>query len=204
MKDLCIWLVAIVTIASGCRFAYQVRSGAASVTLSTWIIALTACGLSLATYAVAEKHDFRSGILNFMDVFGTAIIVFSVLRWGKRGLRLKPFEKWYLGGVMGVLLIWWLTGNAVGSNLVAQVLLLIAYIPTLQNLLTTKRNSESFTGWGLGLTASTLALYPAFSDGNTLAEVYAVRAVASVIIVLSLMTYYELRNRPKVACGLCK
>jgi len=199
MKEVCIWLVAIATIASGCRFAYQLRAGTIATTLSTWIIFLAATSLSLATYVTAEGFNLRAGILNCMDVVGAGMVFMATLLWGERGMRIKPFERWYLAGIVGALILWFLTGNALSANLITQTLIVIGYAPTLHNIITTKKNTESFTGWGLVFLACVIALYPAFSNGNMLAEVYAVRAVTSVLIVLSLMTYYELRNRPRTA-----
>ncbi len=197
MKDICVWLVGLVMMVFAVRYAYQIwkRDVGFSPTLSTWIIFLLGTGLSLVTYAIAEKHDFRSGILNTVDVVAVTIVLLAIIVWGNRDIRFKPFEKWYLGGVGAIVAYGLLSGDAWGSNIFAQVLISIGYAPTIQTLLTEKRNTESFTGWGCAIVASIIAFYPAMADGNLLAVLYAVRAIVLVLSVIVIMAYYELRSK---------
>jgi hypothetical protein len=88
-----------------------------------------------------------------------------------------------------------LTGDAWASNVFTQVLISIGYFPTIQNLLTEKRNVESFTGWGCAVVAGLIALYPAIVDGNSLAILYALRTVVFVSSIIAVMVYYELRSK---------
>jgi hypothetical protein len=194
VKNLSIWLVALVTIAFAVRYTWQIWKGEISPTLSTWIIFLLGTGLSLATYAIAEQRDFASGILNTMDVVAVTVILVATVIWGQRAVRLKPFEKWYLGGIGAIVTYGLLSGDARGSNVFIQVLISIGYLPTIQNLLTEKRNVESFTGWGCAVLAGLIALYPATVDGNSLAVLYALRTVVFVSSIIIVMIYYELRS----------
>ncbi|MBI2623723.1 MAG: hypothetical protein HYW65_04115 [Candidatus Liptonbacteria bacterium] len=193
MKDVCAWLVGFVALAFAARYVHQVKQGKVAPALSTWLIFLVGVVLSFITYAVAEKRDFRSGVLNTVDLVSISFIVAGILMWGERNVRFKPFEKWHLAA-SGVLVLYGVcTGDAWNSNLLAQVLIGIAYFPTWQNLVTRKRNTESWSGWALNLTASALALYPAFADGNKLAAIYACRAVTLIICTMFLMAYYDIR-----------
>ena len=195
MKEISVWLVALVMMTFAVRYTYQIWKQEISPTLSTWIIFLLGTGLSLTTYAIAEKYDFRSGILNMMDVVAVMIVFLAILVWGNRDVRFKPFEKWYLGGIGAIVAYGLLSGDAWGSNIFTQVLISIGYVPTIQNLLTEKRNVESFTGWGCGIVAGLIALYPAMVDGNSLAVLYALRTIVLVSSIIAVMTYYELRSQ---------
>ncbi|MCR4328112.1 MAG: hypothetical protein NUV53_01190 [Patescibacteria group bacterium] len=196
MKDVCVWLVGLVAVAFAWRYVHQVKEGKASPALSTWLIFLVGVVISFITYAIAEKRDFRSGILNTIDLASISFIVVGIIICGKRGvLRFKPFEKWHLVG-SGLLVGYGIyTGNAWNSNILAQVLLGVAYFPTWQNLFTEKRNTESWSGWMLNLLACALALYPAMVNGNTLAIVYATRAVTLIVCTMFLMAYYEFKQK---------
>ena len=195
MKDICVWSVGFVMMVFAVRYTYQIWQNKISPTLSTWIIFLMGTGLSLTTYAVAEKHDFRSGILNTMDVIMVAIVLVATLVWGKRDMRFKSFEKWYLIGIVVIIIYGLFSGDAWGSNIFTQVLISIGYIPTAQNLLTEKRNTESFTTWSLGIVAGIIALYPAITDGNSLAVLYAIRTIILVSSIITIMAFYELRSK---------
>ncbi len=195
MKDVRAWLVGFVAIAFAARYVLEVKRGKVAPALSTWLIFLVGVCLSFVTYAVAEKRDFRSGILNTIDLVSISSIVAGILIWGARNVRFKPFEKWYLAG-SGLLIAYGVyTGDAWNSNILAQVLLGMAYFPTWQNLVTRKRNTESWSGWMLNLLACVLALYPAFADGNNLAAIYACRAVTLIVCTMLLMAYYEFKSK---------
>lgn len=195
MKDISAWLVVFVMMTFAVRYTYQIWKREISPTLSTWIIFLLGTGLSLTTYTIAEKHDFRSGILNTMDVISVTVVLLATIVWGNRIMRFKPFEKWYLGGIGGIVGYGLLSGDAWYSNIFTQVLISIGYIPTIQNLLTEKRNVESFTGWGCGFIAGLIALYPATVDGNSLATLYAFRTIILTSGIIAIMTYYELLSK---------
>jgi hypothetical protein len=196
VKDLCVWLVGFVMMSAAIRCAYQIKKqDGTKPTLSTWIIFCTGTILSLTTYLVAEKHDLRSGILNTADVLATATIFLSVLLWGERGVRFKSFEKWYLGGAGCIVTYGIFSGDAWGSNLFTQGLITFGYLPTVQKLLTEKRNTESFSVWGLIVLAGLFALYPAMVNGNLLAVVYVLRSTISVLIVIAMMYFFELRSK---------
>lgn len=194
MKDFYVLLVVSVVTGFALRYVYQIRKHEITPALSTWIIFLVGMGLSLITYAIAEKHDFRSGIFNTMDVVAVIVVLVSLLIWGDRKVRFKPFEKWYLIGAGLIIAYGIVSGNAWRSNVFTQVLMSFAYLPTFQKLITSKRNTESFTGWGCVLLAGFFALYPALVGGNTLAVIYATRNILFVAILLVVMTYFELKK----------
>lgn len=192
MKDLFAFLVIATMLVLACRYIYQIHRHKITPTLSTWIIFFIGTSLSLITYALAEKHDFKSGILSVMDTAVVASVLGAILVWGKRDMRFKPFEKWYLAGVGAIILYGLISGDAWGSNIFTQALISVGYIPTIQNLITEKKNTESFTAWGCALTAGIFGLYPAIAEGgNLLAAVYSIRTIVLVASMLCLMVYYE-------------
>jgi hypothetical protein len=204
MKELCVWLTILAVSALITSYVYQIRKSwyarktagrRINPTLSTWIIFFLGTWLSFVTYLIAGKFDLSSGILNTMDVISITAILTAAIVWGERGLRFKPFEKWYLVGVAMTVAYGVKTGDAWNSNLFAQGLIAIGYFPTVQKMLGEKRHTESFTMWGIALLAGFIGLYPAVVDGNPLAILYAVRTIVFVSFILGLMSYYELRSK---------
>lgn len=173
------------------RYGYQVWKKEISPTLSTWLIFLVGTSLSLVTYAIAEKRDFLSGILNTMDVAVVAGVVVAILLWGDRRVRFKRFDKWYLVGVGVIVLYGALSGDAWTSNLFTQILITTGYGPTVWTLVTEKRNTESFSVWGLVGLAGFFALYPAMHEGNLLAVTYSLRTIGCVALLIAIMWHYE-------------
>ena len=198
MKNITAVLVVVSMLVFAGRYSYQIWRGKVYPALSTWIIFLVGTGLSLITYSIAENRDFVSGILNTVDVGMVLIILISTLLFGGGGkVRFKPFEKYYLAGV-GMIIVYGLaSGDAWGSNIFTQVLISIGYFPTIQNLVTEKRNTESFFSWSCALFAVSVALIPASINGSWLAIIYSLRSIVLVLAMLILMGYYQFNCKNK-------
>lgn len=197
MKNLFIVLVSITMILYTANYSYQISRHRIVPILSTWIAFFVGTGLSFTTYVLAANWDIRSGINNTVDFASMLIILIVTLCWSKPQMRFRPFEKWYLLGVATIVFYGIISANAWISNILTQVLMTIGYIPTVHNLIQQKKNTESFFTWSCGLVASILSLYPALSDGNKLAVLYSTRGVVSVILLLSLMAYYQFLAKNK-------
>lgn len=198
MKDICIWLVVACMLGYPAVYIYQIRKKLISPTLSTWIIFQVATIISLISYAIAEHSDFRSGIVIIMDTLAVFLIIIALVIWGDRKLLFKWFEKWYLAGLCLIVLYGLITGNAWRSNILAQGLITLGYIPTFHNLIYSKRNNESFLAWACVWFAAFFGLLPSMVNGNFLAALYTCRGIISVSITLSIMFYYHYRSQKKI------
>jgi len=171
------------------------KQGKVDPALSTWIILTIITGLSLWTYSNAEHNDFRAGILNTVDVFSNFSVVLALLFLSKHGVRFKKLEQWYLVGIASIIGYGLVTGSAWGANVMTQLLLVGAYVPTLYKIFTNKKSSDSYMQFGMGIVCALFALYPAFiSEGNTLSSIYVWRSMLSCLVVMLLMGYYDLKQ----------
>lgn len=193
LKELCIWLVVCIQIGFGLRYSYQVYRKRTEPTLSMWIIFQLGTALSLTTYMMSGKHDFRSGILNAMDTTSVAIALTATSLWGKRTIRFHRFEFIYLAIACSIVLYGVLSGDAFHSNLFTQGLITLGYFPSVQKMIKEKRNTESFSSWSIGLLAGLTGLVPAVLDHNTLSIVYAVRTIIMISAFMLLMLRYTHR-----------
>lgn len=192
MENWNFWLV-IVLVAGVCsRYSYQVCKKEISPALSTWIIFFVGTFLSFLTYMSSGDTDLQSGILNTADTTGDFIIMLSVIAWGKVSkVRFEPFEKYYLYAAGGLVIFWIVSGNPFTSNLLIQVLVSVGYIPTIQKMITEKKNTESFSSWGLYLVVVLVAICPVIAERDTLAIVYAGRSILTISIILIVMLIYR-------------
>lgn len=199
MKDVFVWLVVIAMTSFAARYVYMIWRRKISPAISTWIIFLIGTSLSLTTYAIAERHDFSSGILNTMDVLCVMSILAATIIWGNRRVLLCGFEKWYLLITAAIVAYGLISGNAWRANIFTQGLITFGYLPTLQKLIMEKRNTESFGAWFFSLASGAIALYPALKDGNSLAALYAGRTIVVVAITISVMAYYQLHHNKSLS-----
>ncbi len=182
-------------LAAALFYGRNVKKGAITPALSTWIIFLLGTGLSLTTYVIASDGDVRTGILNTADTASVAITLASVFIWGNRRVYFKSYEKWYLVGLAVIVAYGVVTGDAWRSNLFTQVVIGFGYLPTYHKLIKEKKNTEPFSAWICDLVASLISLQPVLASHNSLAIVYSLRSAVMLSCILGVMLYYERRSK---------
>ncbi|MFA5773371.1 MAG: hypothetical protein WC908_01715 [Candidatus Paceibacterota bacterium] len=198
MKEICVWAVGFVMLLFSLRYIYLIKKQKISPALSTWVVFLLGTILSLVTYAIAEDHDFRSGILNTVDVASVSIIIIAIIIYRDKNRKIKPFDRWYMIGIGLIVLYGFLSKDAWNSNIFTQILIGVGYIPTFQKLISEKKNTESFSTWSLSILSGVIAFYPAIVDGNSLAIIYATRAIIIVSLLMLTMLYFEIYSKRKL------
>lgn len=199
IKATCALIVALVMAAYAFRYNWQIHKREVAPTLSTWVLFLVGVLVSLAFYGPAQNWDLISGIGNAVDVVVVASVIACVLLWGDKTVRFKPWEKYYLGAAGLGVLYGVVSGDLIRSNLFGQLLICVGYVPTWHTMIKQKRNTESFTAWGMLIVSNGIGLVPALVDGNILSAIYVVRALTLVSFTLAIMTYFELRARRMVS-----
>jgi len=195
LKLACSILVLIFMVAQCVAYVTAIRKKkGVSPALSTWIIFLIGTSLSMTTYVLAKKKDLLSGAMLGLDFLGVAAILVAILVCGDRSMRFRPFEKSYLASCITVVGYGLATGDAFGSNLFAQVIIVAGYLPTFQKFLREKVNSESYFAWSMGLLSSMSGLALGLFGHDTLATIYAIRTFVLITIVLIIMFACDVRQ----------
>jgi hypothetical protein len=151
--------------------------------------------LSFITYLIVEARDWKSGILNTVDVIYITAVLAAIFLRTDRKVRFEPFEKWYL--VVGALIVLYgvITGNAWRSNVLTQLLMSSAYLPMFHKLFAEKRKKDSYFAWVPAIFIAAIALYPAIYEGNLLAIIYASRSLFFSILTTAFMVYFQIRAK---------
>jgi hypothetical protein len=90
------------------------------------------------------------------------------------------------------VVFWLISQHHVVSNVLIQVILIIAYFPVISRIWKSNENTESFAVWiGLFL-APCISL---LSSKGVLATIYSSRAIISTSVLLALMVRAELTQR---------
>jgi hypothetical protein len=159
-----------------------------------WVIFFIGTSLSLITYLESEGRDFRSGILNTVDICFVGTNLVWIWRYGiKKKFGLS--EKLYLILGFEIALFWLITGNDFLANILVQILMTLAYLPKIEDFIKTKKNTESFDSWILSYAASSVGLYLAIMGKRILAVLYATRSIIMMSVMFGFMIYFSLKNR---------
>jgi hypothetical protein len=162
--------------------------------LAMWIMFSTAVGMSLITYLSAGNFGFLDNILNTVDLVYVITISVAIAIFGDKSSKITRFDKGCLLVVLLIVIFWIFTQNHVVTNILIQLILVIAYFPVVKRLLETRENTEPFLIWTGMLIAPVLSL---LSSKGMLATVYSVRAIICVGLLLLLMVWIEVSGKKR-------
>jgi len=153
-----------------------------------WLFFTLAVALSLITYMADGEYSFWDNILNTTDIFLVSTVSVFIFIYGDKSTRFNKFDTACLIAVLLIIVFWVISKNHIATNLLIQLILVIAYFPVIKRLIKSKENTEPFIVWIGMMLAPIFAL---ISSKGILATVYSVRAIISVGLLLLLMLRIE-------------
>jgi len=185
-----------------CVLAYTIiylvgiKKGKVKPVLATWVFFAFATLLSLVTNF---KESGISGLLansyNLVDTLSVFIICGVILLNKNSRKVFSTFEKRCLGAVVFVFIAWLISGQNILAHLAVQVILVIAYLPTLVQLWKATENTESVGMWSTNCAASLFGLVEPIKTMSLLPIVYGSRSVISTFIVTVLILRLKYKNK---------
>ncbi|OFX88056.1 MAG: hypothetical protein A2W99_11105 [Bacteroidetes bacterium GWF2_33_16] len=134
------------------------------------------------------EYSFWDNILNTTDIFLVSTVSVFIFIYGDKSTRFNKFDTACLIAVLLIIVFWVISKNHIATNLLIQLILVIAYFPVIKRLIKSKENTEPFIVWIGMMLAPIFAL---ISSKGILATVYSVRAIISVGLLLLLMLRIE-------------
>lgn len=192
MKTLSIFSVAFLNLAMAIYYYWLIYNKKIQPALAMWAFFTLAVGISLLTYMKQGNQSLWDNVLNTTDLFFVSSVTISILLFGDRSTRFNKFDLGCMAVVLLILIFWLFTQNHYITNLLVQGILVIAYFPVISRMVTTKENNESYLLWAGMLLASLLAL---LSTKGGLANVYTIRAVISILLLMGLMYWVDSKHR---------
>ena len=192
MREFSILAVSLITVFLTVRYIWLIVEKKIKPALAMWIMFTTAVGMSLLTYLSEGNYGFLDNILNTVDLIYVFCVAVAVAIFGDKSTKLTPFDKACLAVVAIIVIFWVFTQNHLVTNILIQLILVIAYFPVIKRLLETKTNTEPFIIWIGMLIAPVLSL---LSSKGVLATVYSTRAIVCVGSLLLLMLWIEIASK---------
>ena len=132
--------------------------------------------------------------MNTVDLIYVVTVCIAILLFGDKSSKFTRFDRGCLIAVLIILLFWIFTRNHWLTNIMMQLILVIAYFPVVKRLIDSRENTEPFSVWIGMLLAPSIAL---ISSKGTLATIYSVRAIFCVGTLLLLMLRIEILKLKK-------
>ncbi|MBE0653735.1 MAG: hypothetical protein IH594_08050, partial [Bacteroidales bacterium] len=147
MKEISIIIVSIINLVILLRYLQLIKKQKIRPSLAMWTFFSLAVGMSLITYMSEGNYSFLDNILNTTDLALVISVAVSIYFSGDKSSRFNSFDKILLIVVGLIFLFWITTRNHFVSNILIQLILVIAYIPVVSRMLVSKVNTEPFSVW---------------------------------------------------------
>lgn len=144
-------LSSITVLAVMISYFKQVVKGVSTPNPSTWLIWVIVSAMNMISYFIVVHGDIIKSLITVVTVFClTLIFIYSLFR-GKFG-KIGRVEIISFSGALIIGIFWKMTGNAIVSNLLLQLLLLSSFFPTGIGLLRYELLEKSLP-WDLAVCA---------------------------------------------------
>ncbi|HEV7424174.1 MAG TPA: hypothetical protein VGO21_03210 [Candidatus Paceibacterota bacterium] len=188
-------IISICVISYGIITIVGIQRGTVKPVLASRIFFLLALFLSALTdFRQTGVHGLLSNTFNLVDTLSSfAIVLFTLFHKDTRK-KFTKFEKICLGAVIFIFLGWIISKENILAHLSVQVILVIAYLPTLIHLWKSSQNTESLGAWSLDLFASLLSIIEPLRTMDLLPLVYGIRSIISTFAVIILILRIKFRK----------
>lgn len=189
-------LITICVLSYGIISVVGIHRGTVKPILASRVLFLLALVLSALTdFRQTGVHGLLANTFNIVDVISSLVIfLFTVFHKNTRK-KFTQFEKMCLSAVILIFLGWIITKENILAHLSIQVILVIAYLPTIIHLWKSSKNTESLGAWNLDLFASLLSIIEPLRTMDLLPLVYGIRSIISTIVVIALILRIKFREK---------
>jgi hypothetical protein len=165
-----------------------IRNNTVKPILATRVFLLLAFLLTFLTnYSQTGVHGLSANIFNIVDFLSIFATFLAMAKSGNNHRKWTKFEKICLYIVILIFLIWIVSGQNILANILIQIILVIAYLPTLIHLWKSKENTESLSAWSFDFIASIFGMVIPLQTMDLLPLIYGVRSTISTFAIILLI-----------------
>jgi hypothetical protein len=192
VREFSLYSVTVIIFLITIRYIWLMVKKKIKPALAMWVFFSIAIIMSLITYLSDGNYSIYDNIMNATDLVYVVTVSLAIFLFGDKSSKFIRFDKGCLIAVLIIVIFWVLTWNHMVTNLLIQVILIIAYFPVVKRLKESKENTEPFSVWIGMLLAPAISL---ISSKGLLATIYSVRAIICVSLLLLLMVRIEILNK---------
>ena len=197
-----VWAAGVVVVLDllvGARYCAKIMGGRSSPRLATWLIFELGVVMSLVTYFASGDHSLAKAALNLTDaVVVTGIIAALLIRERGGGIRFTKNERLCLV-ISGITIVAWAITRTAWIGFVGfQVVMTVAYAPTIESLWEVKRGGapEPVEAWSVNAVAALIGVVvDATGTHDYVAMLYPLRACLLCLVVVGLVVRWNLKAR---------
>ena len=163
--------------------------------LATRIFLLLAFSLTaLTNFRQTGIHGLWTNMFNIMDVLSILATFIAMAFSKKNRTRFTKFERICLYAVILIFLMWIVSGQNILTNILIQIILVIAYLPTVVHLWKSELNTESLSAWSLDFIASIFGMITPLLVLDLLPLIYGIRSTICTLVLILLILRIKFRD----------
>jgi len=164
--------------------------------LATRVFLVLAFSLTfLTSYRQTDTHELLANTLNIVDILSVLITFFAMSMSKNQRRKFTKFENICLYFVILIFLMWIITKQNILANILIQIILVIAYLPTLIHLWKSREKTESLNGWSLDFLASIFGMIAPLQTMDLLPLIYGIRSTVSTFAVTVLILRIKFKEK---------
>jgi uncharacterized membrane protein YkvI len=192
-------VVVLLDVWVGARYCTKLIRKQTHPRLATWLIFEIGVVMSLAAYFASHDHSVAKAALNLTDAVVVTVIVAALLV-GERGRKIAftRNERLCLAISCVTLAAWTITKTAWIGFVGFQVVMSVAYLPTIENVWRWKpgRSPEPVEAWGVNAVAALLGVVVDVTGRHDyVAMLYPLRAFLLCMTIVALVLRWEWKNK---------
>jgi hypothetical protein len=172
-----------------------IRNNTVKPILATRIFLLLAFLLSaLTNYSQTGTNGLSANIFNIVDILSILVTFIAMGKSKNNHRKFTKFEKICLYFVILIFLMWIASGQNILANILIQIILVIAYLPTVIHLWKSEENTESLSAWSLDFFASIFGMIVPLLVMDLLPLIYGIRSTISTFVIIALILRIKFRK----------
>ncbi|MGA7156257.1 MAG: hypothetical protein WBY53_05400 [Acidobacteriaceae bacterium] len=192
-------LTAFLDLYVGIRYCLKLIRKQSHPRLATWLIFELGVLMSLATYFASPDHSLLKAALNLTDALVVTLIILAIL-FEQRARRITFTRNEQLSLLIAALALaaWAITRTTWIAFLGFQLVMIVAYIPTLESMLHWRptRSPEPLETWSINALAALLAvLIDVTGRHDYIAMLYPLRAFLLCLTIAALVLRWNHKTR---------
>jgi len=192
-------VVVLLDVWVGAWYGVKLVRGKSQPRLATWLIFEIGVVMSLVAYFASHDHSFVKAALNLTDFVVVSVIVGLLFLQGRGGgIPFSRNEQVCLVICCVTLVAWALTKTAWVGFVGFQVVMTVAYLPTIESMWRWKRgpSPEPVEAWSVNAVAALIGVGLDVTGGHDyVAMLYPLRACLLCLMVVGLVVRWERLNR---------
>ncbi len=195
-------VVALLDVCVGARYCVKLIRKEAHPRIATWLIFELGVVMSLVAYFASRDHSLVKAVLNLTDFVVVTVILAALFFEQRAGKIVFTRNERLCLLIAGITMLAWMITKTAWIGFVGfQVVMTVAYVPTIESMWQWKpgRSPEPVETWSINAVAALIGVVLDVTGSHDyVAMLYPLRAFLLCVMIVGLVVRWERKSRADV------